>query len=177
MSTQFIDSLLPWISQYGPFALFVLLTLGIIALPIPDESLLVAAGFLVGKGDLSLLSTLIAAIAGAWCGITVSYWLGRYLGPYIVASRFGKRLGLQGPKFQKAKVWFYRVGKWSLVVGYFIPGFRHFVGYIAGTLSFQYRQFILFAYSGGALWSSLFLLIGYLLQQQGGAIMEFMQNR
>jgi len=164
---QLANNVLPWLQQYGPVALFFLLALGIIALPIPDESLLVGAGVLMSKGDLALLPTVIAAITGAWCGITVSYWLGIYLGPYIIASRFGKLIGLRGPGFQKVQHWFSRIGKWLLMIGYFIPGVRHFVGYLAGTLGLPYRQFSLFAYTGGAVWSTLFLSLGYLFHQNG----------
>src|SRR6186713_1398799 len=84
--TTLNETLLPWINQYGTIALFFLLTLGIIALPIPDEPLLMLAGSLIAKGELSMVSTIIASILGAWCGITVSYLLGAYLGTYIVST-------------------------------------------------------------------------------------------
>ena len=171
-----LDSLLPWIAEYGALALFFLLALGIIILPIPDESLLIATGYLLATGDLKPLPTVFAAITGAWCGMTVSYCLGRYLGHRIIQSKFGKIIGLQGRRFEKTQNWFRRIGKWSLVVGYFIPGVRHVVGYMAGALSFQYRQFVLFAYSGGTFWSILFLTVGYLLQQHGESILQFFRN-
>lgn len=168
---QLADALLPWINQYGAFALFFLLALGIIALPIPDETLLVTAGSLIATGNLSLIPTVLAAIGGAWCGITVSYWIGAYLGTYIIETRLGKLLGLK-KKFKKAQYWFNRIGKWSLVIGYFIPGVRHFVGYIAGSLSFPYQHFGLFAYTGGALWATIFLTIGYIGHDAFGQILQ-----
>jgi membrane protein DedA with SNARE-associated domain len=171
---QYSEHLLVWINQYGSITLFVLLALGIIILPIPDETLMVAAGFLIGNGDLKPIPTIMAAVLGSWCGITVSYYIGAYLGPYIISTRLGEVLGLRGQKFVKTQAWFARVGKWSLVVGYFIPGFRHFVGYIAGSLALPYRQFSLFAYSGGALWASLFLTIGYNLNRHGDTIKAFL---
>jgi membrane protein DedA with SNARE-associated domain len=171
--SQFGSSALPWINQYGAFALFFLLALGIIALPIPDETLLVASGFLISQGDMHALPTIVAAITGAWTGITVSYFLGVYLGPYILQSKLGKWLGLKSTHLQKAQNWFTRIGKWSLCVGYFIPGVRHFVGYVAGALAFPYYQFSLFAYTGGAIWSSLFLAIGY---YKGNTILQFFSS-
>lgn len=177
MMMHLSDSLLPWIIQYGAIALFVLLALGIVALPIPDESLLVATGYLLAKGDLPLVPMVISAISGAWCGITISYGIGHYVGHRIMKSRLGKMMGLQGKRLEKTQNWFRRVGKWSLVIGYFIPGVRHIVGYMAGTLSFQYRQFAIFAYSGGALWSTLFLAVGYYLQKRGEPILAFLQTK
>lgn len=173
---QYAETLLAWINQYGPIALFVLLALGIIILPIPDEPLMITAGFLIGRGDLKPISTAIAAILGAWCGITVSYCIGIYIGPYIIKTRLGARLGLRGARFKQSQAWFARIGKWSLVIGYFIPGFRHFVGYIAGSLALPYRQFSLFAYSGGLLWASLFLTLGYSINRNGDVIMAFLNK-
>lgn len=161
MATQLPENLLLWINHYGPIALFVLLALGILILPVPDELLMVTAGTLIKAGELNSISTVIAAILGAWCGITGSYLIGAYIGSYVISTRLGELVGLRGEKFAKAQQWFAKIGKWSLVVGYFIPGVRHFTGYIAGSLKLPYYQFSLFAYLGGAFWASVFLSIGY----------------
>jgi membrane protein DedA with SNARE-associated domain len=57
---------MPWmlrlhgITTYDYIAIFVLLMLGIVGLPIPDEPLLVCVCYLSSKGDLSApLSTVI----------------------------------------------------------------------------------------------------------------------
>ena len=34
-----------WLSHYGSFTLFVFLALGILALPVPEESLMILAGY------------------------------------------------------------------------------------------------------------------------------------
>lgn len=173
--SHWIEIFSPWITQYGSISLFFLLALGIIALPIPDEWLLVSAGFLIAKGVLNVFATTLASVMGAWCGISVSYLLGIYLGPYIFSSRIGSLLGLQNKRL-KAQHWFHKIGKWSLVVGYFIPGVRHFVGYIAGSLNFPYPQFALYAYTGGAVWSTLFLTIGYNIHQNGPFIIQSLEH-
>ena len=52
---------LGWITQYGYFAIFLLLVCGIVGLPVPDETLLTFAGYLVFKGNLSLPLAFAAA--------------------------------------------------------------------------------------------------------------------
>ena len=47
------------------------------------------------------------------------------------------------------------------MVGYFIPGVRHFTAIVAGTSKLEYRSFALFAYCGAMLWVSTFVFIGY----------------
>ena len=58
------------------------------------------------------------------------------------------------------------MGKWALIIGYFIPGVRHLTGYVAGGLRLPWRYFALFAYSGALLWVSLFIGAGYVFQAQ-----------
>jgi membrane protein DedA with SNARE-associated domain len=43
---------LAWIAQYGYLAIFSLLVLGIVGLPVPDETLLTFTGYLVFRGHL-----------------------------------------------------------------------------------------------------------------------------
>ncbi|WP_010597172.1 DedA family protein [Rickettsiella massiliensis] len=43
----------------------------------------------------------------------------------------------------------------------FIPGVRHLTGYVAGALKLEYRLFALYAYSGGIVWASVFMTLGY----------------
>jgi membrane protein DedA with SNARE-associated domain len=49
-----MDVIFSWIAQYGYVALLGLLMLGIVGLPIPDETLLTFAGYLVFKQDSCL---------------------------------------------------------------------------------------------------------------------------
>jgi membrane protein DedA with SNARE-associated domain len=154
------DSLTQWIATYGGIALFFLLACGILGLPIPDEPILVIAGWLVAKGDLLLLPTLISAILGSCCGITLSYLLGITAGKFLV-EKYGYWIGITHYRVQRARRWFERVGKWALLIGYFIPLMRHLTGYTAGTSSLTFRIFALHAYAGALLWATTFLLLGY----------------
>ena len=94
------------------------------------------------------------------CGVTVSYGLGRSAGLFVV-NRYGRLLRLTRKDLDRLHAWFDRFGKWTLVVGYFIPGFRHLTAVVAGTSKMEYRRFALFAYSGALVWSSAFIGLGY----------------
>lgn len=176
MVQEFLEPLMPWLNQYGGWAIFCLLALGIIALPVPEESLMVLSGYLMAKGSLHPVWTWIAAIGGAWCGITVSYLIGLSAGGFLV-RKFGKYIGLTDIRIEKAHRWFERVGKWSLFIGYFIMGVRHFTGYIAGVVRLEYREFALYAYSGGLIWASLFISIGYFFSKQWETVVIFMHSQ
>src|SRR5450432_727453 len=135
---------LAWITQYGYVAIFSLLVFGIVGLPVPDETLLTFTGYLVFKGNLSLLPAFGAALAGSLCGITLSYTLGRTFGIKLI-HRYGRYVRITEEHIDKAHAWFARVGHWGLTFGYFVPGFRHLTAYAAGMSSVEPPQFALFA--------------------------------
>lgn len=161
-----MDHLPIWIhdvlTHYGSFGLFILLALGIFGLPIPDETLLVLAGYFISKGKLPPALTAGLAISGSMVGITLSYLVGRTAG-HSVILRYGKWIGITKAKLDLAHRWFLRIGKWMLLIGFYIPGVRHFTGIVAGSVSLDYWQFAIFSYIGAAIWVLLFLTIGYYL--------------
>jgi membrane protein DedA with SNARE-associated domain len=149
-----------WLEAYGYPGLFVLLMLGIVGLPVPDETLLAFAGYLVFKRTLGLPATLLAAFLGTTCGITLSYGLGRGLGPGAV-RRFGHRLRVTPEHLDRVQAWYRRHGRYALFLGYFVPGVRHLVAFVAGSARLPLPLFALFAYTGGLVWSLTFILLGY----------------
>ncbi len=151
-----------WMIHYGYGAVFVLLMSGIVGLPIPDETVLTLAGYMTYKGHLHLLPAIGSAFLGTTCGITVSYLLGRSGGVYLI-QRYGPLIKITTEKVDEVRRWFNRAGRWSLTVGYFIPGIRHLVALVAGASGVTPVVFGLFAYSGGLLWSVSFITAGYYL--------------
>ena len=151
-----------WLSTYGYFALFGSLVFGIVGLPIPDETLLTLSGYLVFKGELSFIPTFLTAFSGSICGISLSYAIGRF-GGYRFLHKYGHKLHVTDERLGKVDLWYERVGKWMLMIGYFIPGVRHLMALVGGTSKMKYRVFAAYAYSGGILWSLTFVSLGYYL--------------
>ncbi len=151
-----------WLSAFGAPALFAALALGVVGLPLPDETLLALAGVLIGQGRLHPATAAVAAILGAMTGITLSYALGRFAGLPLLL-RYGSRLHVDAVLVTRVQRWFEKAGKWLLTGGYFIPGVRHVTAIVAGASKLPVRTFMLFAYPGAVLWVSCFLTIGYVL--------------
>jgi len=170
------QDLLLWVSKYGSFALFVIFALGIIALPVPEESMMVIAGILMSKGDLPILQTVLACILGSIVGITGSYIIGRTAGHFVLV-KYGSWFGLTEEKLKKAHQWFESYGKWTLFFGYFIPGVRHFTGVFAGMTELSFRQFCLYAYFGALAWGTTFLSIGYFFGDYWLALYEVVEAK
>ena len=162
---------LHWIGQYGYAGIFSLLILGIVGLPVPDEWLLTFSGFLVFKRTLLFVPTFAAAFCGSACGITVSYTLGRIFDTYVLV-KYGSYIHLTPDRLARVHSWFERRGRWTLLVGYFVPGVRHLTGYIAGASELSFSNFALFAYSGAFCWVAVFITLGYFLGEEWNRVVE-----
>jgi membrane protein DedA with SNARE-associated domain len=155
-----MENAFEWITHYGYAALFLLLLLGILGLPIPDETLLAFTGYLIFKGQLAAGPSLLAAFLGSSCGISASYAIGRLLGPSAL-SRLGSLLRFSEAHVRHTEAWIKRWGGYAILFGYFVPGVRHVVAIIGGVSLMPFPRFARFAYSGAALWTSCFLALGY----------------
>ena len=99
------NAVLQWVATYGYFAIFSLLVLGIVGLPVPDEFLLTGCGFLVYQGHLRLIPTFASALAGSMSGITCSYLIGRTVGWKFLHSRVGRWLHIRDRDIRRVHDW------------------------------------------------------------------------
>jgi membrane protein DedA with SNARE-associated domain len=160
-----MHSLLLSITKYSYLEIFIALGLGIVGLPVPDETLMAYAGFLVFQGKLNYLYTIVVAFTGTSCGITIGYILGRTFGnPFI--KRYAAKMHVNQDDIQNAENFYNRYGKFALLVGYFIPGVRHLTAIFAGTSLMPYPTFALFAYTGGFFWTITLVSLGYFLGEK-----------
>jgi membrane protein DedA with SNARE-associated domain len=166
-----VESVLQLVTQYGHVAIFCLLVLGIVGLPVPDEWLLTFAGYLVYKGHFHYLPTVAAAFAGSVCGITISYIIGRTGGLYLI-HKYGRYVHLTQARLDRVHNWFERMGRWTLFFGYYMPGVRHFTAVVAGSSELEPHVFALFAYSGALVWVVTFISLGYFLGERWSTISE-----
>ncbi|MGE5646330.1 MAG: DedA family protein [Acidobacteriota bacterium] len=160
-----MELIFDWIARYGYFGIFSLLVLGIVGLPIPDETLLTFAGYLIYRGQLEAIPAMAAAVLGSICGITASYTLGRATG-YFLIEKYGAKLHIRMERVHQVHDWFRRIGRFTLTLGYFVPGVRHLTAYVAGASELEAPWFALFAYPGAVIWSATFLSLGYFLGEQ-----------
>ncbi|MDX8045291.1 DedA family protein [Gracilibacillus sp. S3-1-1] len=161
-----------FIESYGYIAIFVVLVLGIVGLPIPDEVLLTYVGYNIFIGRMTWSSSLSAALAGSIIGITISYYLGIKLGlPFL--KRYGPKIHISEKRIDTASSYFSKYGSWFLTFGYYLPGIRHITAYTAGISRYKFGRFALFAYLGAIIWVLSFLLLGVLLGNKWTLVTTF----
>lgn len=146
---------------YTPLFLIVFIETGLVFFPfLPGDSLLFAAGvFSADGGGLNLVVTLVVFYIAAILGNTSNYWIARFFGSRIIDS--GKVGALTPERIAKLDEFFERYGGLTIVITRFMPFFRTFAPFIAGTGHMNFAKFTLFNSIGGILWVSLFVLVGY----------------
>src|SRR6266850_2314217 len=154
------QSMALWLGQYGYSAIFFLLIGGIVGVPVPDQLLLVVSGYLILTKSLSAAPTLLAAVLGSICGITLSYIIGRWSGSYLAKKDFA------AARLDKARSYFERFGSWTLVFGYFVPGIRNLIGFTSGVMRLRVKYFARYAYAGAIVSSLTCICAGYFLGTQ-----------
>ncbi|MBB6734410.1 DedA family protein [Cohnella zeiphila] len=151
--------------QYGYVLLFFGLLAESLALPFPGELAMAVAGHLAYFGNSNYWLDVTYAFLGATIGTTITYALGRKLGtPFI--EKYGKYIFLNKKRFAMLADWFDKYGSKILLVSYFIPGFRHFTGYMSGVLRIRFRTFLLFNHFGALVWVIVYVSIGRLFGAQ-----------
>jgi membrane protein DedA with SNARE-associated domain len=77
---HWLHSLLPHIPHYGYVLVFIVAFLNNLGFPLPGETILLGAGFVLGKTADSLWQPMVAGTAACFLGGIGAFWLGRQLG-------------------------------------------------------------------------------------------------
>ncbi|MEA2147262.1 MAG: hypothetical protein QOG59_2849 [Solirubrobacteraceae bacterium] len=156
----FLNSLAPYLSDYGYLAVAAVVTIESFGPPLPGETIIIAASIYAGAGTLNIWVVAIVAFAAAVVGDNIGFLIGRKGGRALI-ERYGKYIGASEERFGKAEAYFLRNGRWIIVVARFIEGLRQLNGIIAGTSGMRWRTFATSQVIGAALWVGCWTAIGY----------------
>jgi len=161
------------IGALGYIGLALLLVAENLFPPIPSEVVLPLAGFLVGRGDLSLWGAIFAATFGSVAGALVLYGLGRWGGRRLVL-RYGQWLRVDEKGLKDAEGWFRRYGDWVVLFARVVPVARSIVSIPAGTMKMPMLRFVLLTTLGSAVWNSILIGAGVVLGANWQAVEGWM---
>jgi membrane protein DedA with SNARE-associated domain len=157
---QLIRTLAPTIHTYGYWGVGGLVLLEDFGVPVPGETVLIAAAFYAGLGQLNIFMVAIIAIIGAILGDNIGFGIG-YYGGHPLIERFGRYIFLTPTRIQKVEQFYTRYGGKVVAVARFFEGLRQANGIIAGLSEMRWLTFLLYNALGAALWVSMWSLIGY----------------
>ena len=149
------------IASYGYWAVFVLVGVESLGIPLPGETALITAGIYAGHTHrLSPWLIFLVAAAGAIIGDNIGYWIGDK-GGYRLARRYGPRVRLDERKLKIARYLFDRHGGKVVFFGRFVSVLRAYAAFLAGTSKMRWHWFVVANASGGIIWAGIYTLAGY----------------
>ena len=159
----------PYLEQYGYWAVFGGVMLESFGVPMPGETLLIAASLLAAKGDMHPLPILLCAWLGAVLGDNIGYGIGRFGGRLLVL-KYGRFVFLTERRLGTVEEFFRRHGGSVVMVARFIEGLRQFNGLVAGIANMAWSRFLAYNAAGAALWVCCWGLLAYLFGARTGPL-------
>ena len=150
------------IDSYGYWALFLLVMVESLGVPLPGETALIIAGTYAGTTH-HLNPWLIFAVASAAAiiGDNIGFWIGD-TGGYRLARRYGSKVRLDERKLKTARYLFDRHGTKVVFFGRFVSVLRTYAAFLAGTSRMRWRKFLPANAAGGIVWAGIYTALSYL---------------
>jgi membrane protein DedA with SNARE-associated domain len=128
--------------------------------PWPTDVIALYAGFLAGRGHLTVGTVLAAAVVGTQIGVMAVFWLTRRWGRALLAGPMGRYVPLE--RLEGLEAWFARWGAPAIAVSRFFPGIRALVMPAAGLAAFETWKVWISAGISVVLWNLFVVGIGFL---------------
>jgi membrane protein DedA with SNARE-associated domain len=154
-------TLAPILNHYGYFAVGGLVLVEDFGIPVPGETILIAASLYAGAGKLNVVAVGIIAWVCAVLGDNIGFLIGHFGGRRL-ALKYGKYVFLTSARLDSAEHFFEHHGGKIIVAARFIEGLRQANGIVAGITGMHWKRFIPFNALGAALWVGLWVSVGYL---------------
>ena len=157
---HWLHSLLPQIPHYGYVLVFIVVFLNNLGVPLPGETILLGAGFILGKAAGSLWEPMVAGTAACFLGGICAFWLGRSLGQSVLERIHWLHLTPERLKWPER--FFKRHGAKAVFIARFIALFPPVVANVfAGMAKIPWRTFLFYNLTGSAAYATSYILIGY----------------
>ncbi len=149
------------VQSYGYLALFLLIALESIGIPLPGETALITAALYAGStGNLNVAAVAAIAATAAVLGDNGGYWLGAVGGQRLVA-RHGHRLHLDPAKLKVGRYLYERHGVPVVLLGRFVAVLRTYAAFFAGLNRMPWSRFLAANAVGGVLWAGIYTFGAY----------------
>jgi membrane protein DedA with SNARE-associated domain len=154
------------LSAYGYWAVMAFVGIESIGIPLPGETMLIAASIYAGAShQLAIELVIAAAIAGAVMGDNIGFGIG-YFGGYRLLLRYGRYIGLHQRRVKLARYIFLEHGPKVVFLGRFVSVLRTYAAFLAGTARMPWWRFLVFNAAGGITWALAYGLGAFFLGQQ-----------
>ena len=136
--------------------------------PIPSELIMPLAGYTATfpNTQIQVIPAIAAGVIGTILGAIPWYYAGLLLGQQrlqLLASRYGKWIGISGEDIEKSTNWFQKHGSKAVLFGRLVPGIRTLISIPAGISKMPIVPFFIYSTIGTIVWVTLLTYAGYFL--------------
>ncbi len=158
--------------EHSPYVgIFVLLILGEIGFPFPEDATLILSGFLIAQKVTKPLPTIIVV----YCGLLLTdfslYWVGKKYGREVIEHKRFRRI-LSAERLLTLEEKFKKWGIYVVFVGRHLWGIRAQVFLVAGVMRMSPIKFILADAASAVVTTMVMVGIGFL----GGNSIEILKK-
>lgn len=154
-----------WLSTLGYAAVALFVGVEGVGIPLPGETMLIAAAIFAAEGHLSIAGVIAAAAAGAIAGNCIGFGIG-WFGGYPLLRRFGKYVRLNEPQVKVGRYIFARHGTKVVFLGRFVSILRTYLAFLAGANRMPVVRFLAAITAGGIVWAAFYGIAAYTLGNQ-----------
>jgi membrane protein DedA with SNARE-associated domain len=157
---HWLHSLLPRLPHYGYVLVFIVVFLNNLGFPLPGETILLGAGFVLGKTGDSLWQPVAAGAVASFLGGICAFWMGRRLGHGSLEKVHW--LHLTHKRLKWSERFFKRHGAKAVFIARFIALFPPVAAnLLAGMAKMPWRTYLFYNLTGSAAFATAYILIGY----------------
>lgn len=164
MIRELAQSLVDLIFDWGYLGIFIMMAIESSFIPFPSEIVLIPAGYLASKGDMSIAMIMSSALAGSLVGAFINYYIALLLGRKML-KKYGKYFFINENAINKMDSFFERHGHISTFIGRLIPGIRQLISIPAGISKMNLVVFSTFTALGAGIWALVLTMLGYFIGQ------------
>ena len=149
---------------YGPIAVFGLLVIAGVGLHLPEDLIIIPAGWEIAAGKFPMFWTVLAAYLGVTGGDTLWFLVCRKFGGRLVGTHWFRKQA-HPKRILQVKALYDRHGTWVLLVSRFIPGSRTVGVAVGGLVQLSWGVFLLVELSTAILSVGFQIGLGYAAQR------------
>ncbi len=170
-----IDWIVQVVGSLGYVGIFFMMFLESSFFPFPSEVVMIPAGYLSSKGEMSLVLSILMGISGSLLGALFNYYLAVKLGRVLIL-KYGHYVFFTPETLAKVEQFFKKHGAFSTLSGRLIPVIRQYISLPAGLARMNVFKFSLYTAIGAGIWVTILALLGYYFGQNEALLKEYLHT-
>lgn len=160
------------VTDYGYYAIFLLMLLESACIPFPSEVTMLVGGWYAADGRLDFFLVGVAGVLGNLVGSWLAYWLGKRYGRSLL-DRYGKYIFIRSHDIDKAESWWDKYGDAATFFSRLLPVIRTFISVPAGIARMPFWKFTIYTFLGVIPWTFALTWLGVVVEDNWEAVVNY----